>query len=109
MKTIASIVIVSLILLCGYKSQGAWSDDPNYRRPFPLPVCPDGCKIVLYGPLPKGIMGKKSEETDDWKSVLIELGVKFSNGGFALFYRPGRMLAVATDSKNQELVQIMVE
>ena len=32
----------------------AWSDDPNYRHPFPLPECSKGCIIVLYGPLPDG-------------------------------------------------------
>lgn len=86
----------------------AWSSSPEYRRPFELPQCPVGCVIVLYGPLPKGTFGKV-EEKDDWKEYLSSVGVKFPKGGFALFDRPARVLAVATDAKNQDLMKIMAE
>jgi hypothetical protein len=103
------LILAGCILVYGYAAQGAWSSDPDYRRPFPLPQCPPGCVIVLYGPLPKGMMGLKAEGMTDWKNILIAHGVKFPDKGFALFYRPGRMLAIATDTRNQDLVQILME
>lgn len=87
----------------------AWSDNPEYRRPFNIPSPPDNSKLVLYGPLPKGILGEAGESSDDWKPILEKLGVKFPTGGFAIFYKPARVLIVATDAEDQELISVLCE
>lgn len=109
MKIPSFLVLFCLVALCGSPLRSAWSESAEYRKPFSLPDCPSGSRIVLYGPLPKGVLGLNAEKVSDWKSFLIERGIKFPKDGFALFYPPGRMLAVATDEKNQELLRILFE
>lgn len=99
---IAGFVVVSHAL-------GASSDHPDYRNPFPLPACPPGAVIVLYGPLPRGMMGSDVETATDWKPYLMRHRIEFPIDGFALFYRPGRIVAVATDKKNHELLERIFE
>jgi hypothetical protein len=101
--------LFSLFSFRSISASGAFSDDPNYRKPFALPEPPAGCVIVLYGPLPAGIMGEASEKLNDWKQLLTDAGVHFPDKRFALFDRPAKVLAVATDAKNQELVQTLLE
>ena len=103
------IFSIGILIVNASSARAGWSDDPLYRRPFPVPEVPPGAVLVIYGPLPLGRMGKDGEKLEDWKKLLSEAGVGFPAKGFALFYRPARILVVATDELNQEMVKVMME
>jgi len=92
-----------------YTAIAAYSDSPDYRRPFPLPTCPSGSAIVLYGAVPPGILGAEAEDKVDWKPYLVKAGITLGTDDFALFYKPARILAVATSKKNHDLLVTVFE
>jgi len=98
---------IFVAILCA--AVAAYSDSPDYRRPFPLPACPSGATIVLYGSVPPGILGAEAEETVDWKPYLAKAGINLAKDDFALFYKPARILAVATSKNNHDLLVTVFE
>jgi hypothetical protein len=102
--------LLFIVIIYG-TTEGAWSSDPNYRFPLQIPSVPSSCVLMIYGPLPLGIFGMQSEKSinDNWIPFLITRGIFIPKGGFAIFYRPARILIVATDKKNQELISNYVE
>jgi len=100
-------VTIFVTIVCA--AVAAYSDGPNYRRPFPLPACPSGATIVLYGAVPPGILGAEAEEKVDWKPYLAKVGINLGESDYALFYKPARILAVATSKGNHDLLVTLFE
>jgi hypothetical protein len=103
-----------VLVLCGLlpfaeQVQPAWSENPDYRYPLAVPEVPASAALVVYGPIPPGLGGPEGEKSKDWQEILTKMGVSFPPGGFAIFYRPARVLIVATDQANQDLVAIICE
>ena len=101
---IKTIIVIAFFSVLPATSYSAWSNRTDYRFPLNIPAVPSTCKLIIYGPLPKGIMGDKGEKNTDWGPLLKTIGVLFPPGGFAIFYKPARILVVATDSQNQDIV-----
>ncbi|MDX2080585.1 MAG: hypothetical protein SFU53_07360 [Terrimicrobiaceae bacterium] len=108
-RTALVLVIVAILGMACETLDSAWSDSPNYRYPLEIPTVPSDAMLVIYGPIPPGLGGKEGETSKDWVDIFRAMGVSFPQGGFAIFYPPARILAVATDRENQERVAAICE
>jgi hypothetical protein len=109
MNTKHALILISALIFFTCRLDAAWSDDPNYRHPFPVPNAPPGSSIVIYGPIPLGLGGDKGEKIRDWRDILKNMGVDFPPEGFALFYKPARVLVVATNKTNHYKLAALTE
>jgi hypothetical protein len=75
-----------------------------------IPSPPKGCQLVVYGPLTLSSRDRHLVKMNGgtWDRYLKGMGVKFLNGGFAIYDKAARVLLVATTEEEQKMVSVLL-